>query len=703
MISPPHSSFSSSFLAGWLFFVLSATHTGGSPSEYVLRQADDSIAGQEQEPEERVLYFPDYVDGEGWSVQLVFINVDPDAAAGIRVEVYDPEGQPVRDLFDSELTLEIPALGTRVLRSAGSGAIRRGWIRFETNTATVSGSLTYRHAPSGIEVVVEPVPLAQEFALLVEESETVGTGLALFKPDAESRIELRLRDEEGNDPLNGWFLAWEDFHQAALTLPEWFDVSGVDAELLADFHGFLFLRSEDGTPFAPLGLRFGKRTPSLSVVPAIRVPDDPVSGEPAATIRIVAGGGQRAFTGRTLDRPLVVRILDTSGLPVSGVAVNFATAPGSGRVDPSTAATDGNGEIAVEWTMGSAAGKQSLMIAANLAVTAVNVDAIDLEAELDNVFTAPTAAEIEAVRADWAARDISPVDVFVEFAEAYPLGDTPATLRVVSHQVGEVRHYGAILAPDSAAPGTLPVLMYLHGGESGVDVGEIDIVARFLGPLRDSFVYVVPSFRNERLEYGDRVWVSTGPGGHWDYDVDDTLALLNVALELTPQAKSEAVNIVGGSRGAGVAMLAGIRDERIENIVAFFGPTDFFDDWVRQIVREAILGRPRDLTGVAFMDSTFVQPYMRREIELADVRLELVRRSSVLFAEDLPAVQLHHGDADETVAVSQAYSMIRAMEALGREPPEFEAFIYEGGGHDVFGLRGAIPRAVGFLRRALGR
>ena len=790
MISPLLSSFSSSFFAGWLFFVLSPTQTGGPPSENVRRQADDSIVRQEQE--EMVLYFPDYVDGGGWSVQLVLSNVDPNAAADIRVEVYDPDGQNVRDLFDSDLTLEIPALGTRVLRSAGSGAIRRGWIQIETDAGTVSGLLTYRHAQSGIDVVVEPAQLGKEFALFVEESETVGAGLALFKPDAESRIELRLRDEEGNDPLNGLFVPWGDFHQAARTLPEWFAVEGIDMGFLEDFHGFLFLRSEDGTPFAPLGLRFGKRTSSLSAVPAIRVPDgggndgghpppptsidqgqsttltwsstsaasreitpdigvvptsgsrkvspdvtptclikvtgadgqtatasvtvtaltgcdrvgvpvEPVSGEPAAAIRIVAGEGQRAFTERTLDKPLVVRVLDTSGRSVSGVTVNFATTPGSGRVDPSTAATDWNGEVAVEWTMGSAAGIQTLMVAAGLAVTGVNVYAIDLEAELDNVFAAPSAAEIEAVRADWAARDISPVDVFVEFTETYPLDETPATLRVVSHQVGEVRHYGAILAPDSAAPGTLPVLMYLHGGDSGVDVDDIDIVGYYLGELRDSFVYVIPSFRSERLEYGDSVWVSTGPGGHWDYDVDDALALLNVALELTPQAKSEGVSIIGGSRGAGVAMLAGIRDERIENIVAFFGPTDFFDDWVRQIVREAVLRRPRKLTGVAHMDSTFVQPYMRGEIELAELRLELVRRSSVLFAEDLPAVQLHHGDSDETVAVSQAYSMIRAMEALGREPPEFEAFIYEGGGHEVFGLRGAIPRAVRFLWRALGR
>ena len=73
MISPLLSSFSSSFFAGWLFFVLSPTQTAGPPSENVRRQADDSIVRQEQE--EMVLYFPDYVDGGGWSVQLVPNNM----------------------------------------------------------------------------------------------------------------------------------------------------------------------------------------------------------------------------------------------------------------------------------------------------------------------------------------------------------------------------------------------------------------------------------------------------------------------------------------------------------------------------------------------------------------------------------------------------------------------------------------------------
>jgi hypothetical protein len=431
-------------------------------------------------------------------------------------------------------------------------------------------------------------------------------------------------------------------------------------------------------------------------------PVEPSSGPSAVDITVVSGGGQPALIGTQLDEPIVFRALDAEGLPVPGISVDFVATPGSGRVEPGRATTDQNGDVAVTWTIGPDPGVQTVLVAAGLAATAVNANAIDLEAELAVLFAPPTAAEIAAVRADWAGRDTSPAGLTIELTEPYPLFGSPATLRIVSHLVGEARHYGAIVAPKSTRAASLPVLMYLHGGDGGVDVDDVQFLAFALGELRDSFVYVVPSFRSEQLRHGDREWVSTGPGGHWDYDVDDALALLDVALALTPQAKSEGLSLLGGSRGGGVALLAGIRDQRVENIITLFGPTDFFDEWVREIVREAALGMPRQLTGVAHMDSTLVQPYMGGRLELAQVRRELVRRSAVLFAEDLPAVQLHHGTIDETVSVSQAHSMIRVMEALGREPPEFEAFIYEGAGHEILDLSGVIPRAVKFLRRALG-
>ncbi len=321
MLSPVLGSFSLPLFAWWLFLILSPVQTGGPPSEHVRQSADNSIARQEQEPGETILYFPDYVDGDGWSVQLALSNVDPDVGTEVRVEVYDPDGQPVLDLFDSDLMLEIPALGSRILRSAGSGAIRRGWIQVGADAPAISGLLTYRHAQSGVEVGVQPVEPGNEFALFVEESPTVGAGVAVYKPDASSRLELRIRDEEGDDPLEGGYVPWGDFHQSALTLPEWFAVEGVDPGFLGDFRGLLFLETGDASEFAPLGLRFGKRTSSLSAVPAIRK----LSGESQETPLVfpdyVDGGGWSVQLVLTNVDPaaateVVVEVYDPEGQPV---------------------------------------------------------------------------------------------------------------------------------------------------------------------------------------------------------------------------------------------------------------------------------------------------------------------------------------------------------------------------------------------------
>ena len=175
------------------------------------------------------------------------------------------DGGPILDLFDSGSTFAIPPLGSRVLRSLGTGEIRRGWIQVRTGTASVSGLLTYKQGTTGIEVSVEPAELGDRFALFVEESSDVGAGVAVFKPEVASAIQLRVRDEAGDDPLEGAIVSRGNFHQLARTLPEWFVAEGFDKGFLSDFRGLLFLRSEDESRFAPLGLRFGKRNHSLSL------------------------------------------------------------------------------------------------------------------------------------------------------------------------------------------------------------------------------------------------------------------------------------------------------------------------------------------------------------------------------------------------------------------------------------------------------
>lgn len=424
------------------------------------------------------------------------------------------------------------------------------------------------------------------------------------------------------------------------------------------------------------------------------------SGLEPAAVELVSGSDQRAVQGLSLEDPIVVRVLNELGDPVTGYAISAEPAPGHGRTD-SVTVTDGDGVADVYWTLGPEAGEHTSTVTAGEASTTVAATALDLEAELDTLFVPATDGEIETIAAEWRTRDYSAAEAAVELTETISLGGTPAVLRIVSHRVDGVLHYGAIAVPEGADPGSLHLLAYLHGGDVGVSVTDLQYFGVALGDLTESFAFVAPAYRSEELRYGNRRWTSEGPSSHWDRDVDDAIALVNVAFETTAELKTGSYSAIGGSRGGGVALLAGARDERIERILAFFGPTDFFDGWVRDIVRDMALRTPPSLPGVTHLDSTLVQPFIRGEMPRAEARLDMARRSAVLYASELPMVQIHHGTLDEVVDVSQAYSLIAAMEELGRGPPDFEAYIYEGGGHDIFFLEEAIERGVEFISEVL--
>ncbi|MCY4646332.1 MAG: hypothetical protein OXE73_05605 [Gammaproteobacteria bacterium] len=85
-----------------------------------------------------------------------------------------------------------------------------------------------------------------------------------------------------------------------------------------------------------------------------------VSQTPATIVR-VGGDAQTGSPGASLVEPLVGRVLDAGESPVAGLAVSFSPAEGSGSVAPSTAATDPSGEARTSWTLGDAAGPQSVV------------------------------------------------------------------------------------------------------------------------------------------------------------------------------------------------------------------------------------------------------------------------------------------------------------------------------------------------------
>ena len=79
------------------------------------------------------------------------------------------------------------------------------------------------------------------------------------------------------------------------------------------------------------------------------------------TLERVGGDAQTGSPGAPLVEPLVGRLLDVGGSPVAGMAVSFSPAEGSGSVTPGAATTDPAGEAQTLWTLGDAAGRQSVV------------------------------------------------------------------------------------------------------------------------------------------------------------------------------------------------------------------------------------------------------------------------------------------------------------------------------------------------------
>lgn len=79
------------------------------------------------------------------------------------------------------------------------------------------------------------------------------------------------------------------------------------------------------------------------------------------TLERVGGDAQTGSPGAPLIEPLVGRVLDAGASPVAGMAVSFTPAEGSGSVTPGAATTDPAGEAQTSWTLGDAAGVQSVV------------------------------------------------------------------------------------------------------------------------------------------------------------------------------------------------------------------------------------------------------------------------------------------------------------------------------------------------------
>ena len=80
----------------------------------------------------------------------------------------------------------------------------------------------------------------------------------------------------------------------------------------------------------------------------------------ASGVVVVSGDHQSAAPKATLPDPLIVRVTDADGNPVSGAAVTWVVTAGGGSVNPTTSSTDADGQAGTTWTLGPSVGTNTV-------------------------------------------------------------------------------------------------------------------------------------------------------------------------------------------------------------------------------------------------------------------------------------------------------------------------------------------------------
>ncbi|MEM6326513.1 MAG: peptidase [Bacteroidota bacterium] len=344
----------------------------------------------------------------------------------------------------------------------------------------------------------------------------------------------------------------------------------------------------------------------------------------------------------------------------------------------------------------------------------------------ERLFADPTATEIQAVRDDWASRTTSATDAQIVASAAFD----GATVHVVSHTMtggpgAPFTHVGVVRVPDGLADDA-PVLVVHHGGDSGVSIRtsggfstantSIEALADVFPSLMEQTVQVVPAYRSEFLRAGiaglEAEYSSGGSASPWDYDVDDSMALLSVALDLfADETDPDRIAALGFSRGANVALLHQIRDDRIDAVTEYYGPTDFYNEGAQQLASALVLGAQLPLPGAEYLFDEVLNPLRDatggydENADYSSARLDVLRRSASVFTSDLTTVQVHHHESDPVVP----FSFSEAFDArAGSVSGSYEFNTYTnavpslGAEHSPEGLPESQAATEGWLLQALG-
>lgn len=169
-------------------------------------------------------------------------------------------------------------------------------------------------------------------------------------------------------------------------------------------------------------MRFSRRR-ELALLFALPVATLSCSGSgtepkrPVAAVEIVAGNDQTGTVGAELRSPVVVRVLDANGAPVSGQIVDFRVTSGGGSVVADTSTTNADGLAQERWRLGTVAA-DSQRLEARVATSGFGA----VTQVFDAVGTAGPAASISKFRGDGQSAPAGtavPIDPSVRVVDAF--------------------------------------------------------------------------------------------------------------------------------------------------------------------------------------------------------------------------------------------------------------------------------------------
>ncbi len=202
-------------------------------------------------------------------------------------------------------------------------------------------------------------------------------------------------------------------------------------------------------------------------------PSGPASADAGgmpARVQIVEGGAQVGRVGTPLETPVLVRVEDDAGRPLSGVPVELRIESGGGSIVPEAGVTDDSGVLSAEWTLGAAPGENLVAAVLPSGDAATSARAIGVPSEAAALlamgstdrFAPPGATLAEPVMARVEDEFGNPLSgVLVEFvaaegegsvSEAVVLTDRDglaATRWTLGPETGTQRLVASVLASDT--------------------------------------------------------------------------------------------------------------------------------------------------------------------------------------------------------------------------------------------------------------